>query len=160
MRYPSFLLPHTLKLPGMLVLLLSTGFGLFTFLGDFQPSFLEVRIPGLTEFTVGTPSGEMTLGNGYNNLADEITACFILLSLMVLMFCKEKMEDELIAKMRLEAMYWAMACNLLILLVALFFLYDVAFFLVMVANIFIVPVLFLLRFHWVLHRLKKAGHEE
>jgi hypothetical protein len=154
MKYPGFLLAHRFKLPLALLLLASLTFGSFCFFGDYQPAWLNVNFGSLTRFTVGSPHGDITLGNGYNNLADELSAFCLLLSALGLMFCAERQEDEYIGILRLNAMYWAMTVNILLLCVVLFLAYDVAFFMIMVANIFSVPLLFILRFQWLMIRLK------
>lgn len=154
MKYPSFLLKHTYKLPLGLVLLISGVLGAICFFGDYQPAWLNAHFGSLTRFTIGSPHGDIVVGNGYNNLADELAAFLMLISALGLMFCAEKHEDEYIGVLRLNAMYWAMTANILLLCLVLFFVYDVAFFMVMVANIFSVPLLFILRFQWLLFRLK------
>ncbi len=160
MKYPNFLLSTAFKLPLLALLLFSTILGLSNLFGDYQPEFLNVNFGPLTRFTVGSPHGDITLGNGQNNLTDELAAFFMLISLLGLMFCAERQEDEFIGRLRLNAMYWAMTANIILLCIVLFIFYDVAFFLVMVANIFSVPVLFLMRFHWTLIRTKSISYEE
>jgi uncharacterized integral membrane protein len=160
MIYPNFLLKPAYKWPLVILLLISTTFGMICFFGDYQPPFLTVHFGTLTNFTIGSPHGNVNIGNGGNNLGDELAAFFMLLSLLGLMFCAEKYEDEFIGKLRLNAMYWAMVVNIILLVLVLFVIYDVAFFIVMVANIFSVPMLFLLRFHWTLSRTKSQSDEK
>ena len=77
-------------------------------------------------------------------------------------FSKEKDEDEFIAKMRLESLVWATYVNYSILLLALIFVFGIAFFWVMAANMFTLLFFFIIRFHWVMTRARKnlADYEE
>ena len=74
---------------------------------------------------------------------------------------KEKIEDEYIAKTRLESLVWATYLNYCILLLALLFVYDMAFFWVMIFNMFTLLLFFIVRFNYLIFKLNKTeSHEE
>ncbi len=72
--------------------------------------------------------------------------------LLLVAFSKEKVEDEMISRLRLESLQWGIYANYLILAVAMLTIYDIAFVDVMICNMFTVLLVFIGRFRWLLHR--------
>jgi Na(+)-translocating NADH-quinone reductase subunit B len=104
------------------------------------------------------------LGTGFcgiveNNVLDEIAAIMTIVGGVFIMFSKEKNEDEFIASLRLNALSWAVLTNCAILLFAIVFVYDFPFFWVLVGNMFTIPIIFILRFYWLLHCVSKNNGE-
>ena len=76
-------------------------------------------------------------------------------------FSKEKDEDELIAKIRLESLVWAMYLNYGILLLTFLLLYDFSFYWAMVFNMYTMLFFFIIRFNIKIWRLRKSvSYEE
>jgi len=94
-----------------------------------------------------------------NIVLDEIAAIMTIVGGVFIMFSKEKNEDEFIASLRLNALSWAVLTNCAILLFAIVFVYDFPFFWVLVGNMFTIPIIFILRFHWLLHCVSKNNGE-
>jgi hypothetical protein len=67
-------------------------------------------------------------------------------------FSKEKIEDEYIASIRMNALVWAVFVNYSLLIVAFIFIYDLSFLNVMAYNMFTVLLLFIIRFHYLLFK--------
>ncbi len=96
-----------------------------------------------------------------NNILDEIIGVLVIVGALLITFSKEKSEDEYISKIRLESLVWASYVNYLILILAILFVYEMAFFSVLVYNMFTVLLIFTLRFNWALYKFKKmVGDEE
>ena len=95
-----------------------------------------------------------------NNILNEIMGALIIVSGLLVAFSKEKVEDEYIAKTRLESLVWATYLNYGILLIALLFVYDLSFFWVMIFNMFTLLLFFIVRFNYQVYKLKSQGHEE
>ena len=91
-----------------------------------------------------------------NNVLNEICGVLIILSGLLVAFSKEKEEDELISMIRLESLVWATYWNYAILLLGFVLVYDMAFLTVMVFNMFTILILFIIKFNWALHKLKKS----
>ena len=96
------------------------------------------------------------------NPADEITLILLIIGGLFVCFAKEKDEDEYIGKLRLESLVWATYVNYAILLLAVIFVYGMAFLNVMMANMFTLILFFMIRFHWVLYKSRQnlSAHEE
>ncbi|MDZ7847071.1 MAG: hypothetical protein U5L96_10015 [Owenweeksia sp.] len=92
-----------------------------------------------------------------NNVADELVSLFLLGACMLLTFGRTRDEDELVMKLRLESILWAALINGLFLMFCVLFFYEFTFFYVMVANLFLLFLLFIARFHWVLYQFRKAA---
>ncbi|GAA4298389.1 hypothetical protein GCM10023183_06640 [Nibribacter koreensis] len=95
------------------------------------------------------------------NLADEIIACLLIVSTILVACSEVKEEDEYIGKLRLESLLWATYVNAGFLIFCLFFIYGIGFYQVMVYNLFTLMLLFLVRFHLVLYKASKlSAYEE
>jgi hypothetical protein len=77
------------------------------------------------------------------------------MAMLVLVFSKEKQEDEYINAIRLDAMQIAVYANYIILLLANFVFYGTDFLLIMVLNLATIPTIFLIVFHYRLYRIKQ-----
>lgn len=87
-----------------------------------------------------------------NNFTNELAGLGVITGLLLIAFSREILEDEMIGQLRLEALQWSVYANYLILAVAMLTVYDVAFFSVMIYNMFTVLLVFIARFRWLLHR--------
>ncbi|MCH8546132.1 MAG: hypothetical protein LAT54_05315 [Cryomorphaceae bacterium] len=94
-----------------------------------------------------------------NNILDEIAAVLIIIGGMLAAFSKLPNEDELISQLRLDSLLWATYLNYFILLLSVMFVYEFAFFPIIVFNMFTILIFFLLRFHWVLFRNRLQNDE-
>ena len=73
---------------------------------------------------------------------------------------REKVEDEMIAHIRLDALLFALYANTAVIVVAALAAYGLAFVDVMIYNLFTLPLLFLVILRYRLWRLKKATRNE
>ena len=82
---------------------------------------------------------------------------FYLLPLVMVLwiYSKERVEDEYINAIRLDAMLIAVFVNYGILLLATLFCYGFEFMLVQQANLITIPLIFQIRFQYLLYRLRK-----
>lgn len=92
-----------------------------------------------------------------NNFTDEVACIGIIVSLILIAFSKEKIEDEAIQFFRLEALQWAVYANYLVLILSILLCYGVKFFIVMTYNMFTILIIFIIRFRFVLYQHTKVG---
>lgn len=154
----NFLFPNKYKKVGWMILIPSMVLGLVSTINHVEPHFFDWRMPAI--FFDGFMSDNSFFGMTENNFLDELLAILVILSSLLVAFSKEKIEDEYIAKTRLESLVWATIANYVILILALVFIYDVAFFWVMIFNMFTIILFFIVRFNWLVYKLKKAGNHE
>lgn len=153
---PRFLFPHRYKLIGWLVAVPSLILGLFVLIGDFSFDFLTVSLPFKYVFSDtfvssgGTGIGHVNDEVSVLNFTDEIAAVGSIVGLLLVAFSKVKTEDEYVAKIRLESLQWAIYLNFALLMLAIIFIHGMAFFSVIVYNMFTPLLLFIIRFHYIL----------
>lgn len=97
---------------------------------------------------------------GENNILDEILMTFYILNGIIFAFSKEKVEDEMVSKIRLESLVWATYVNYGILLLCIIFIYGFSFLNVMIYNMFTLLLFFIIRFHWMLYKNNKTYNYE
>jgi membrane protein CcdC involved in cytochrome C biogenesis len=137
------LLPHRFQKIGYILLVPCVILGIAYIGWDWEIPFLSY-------------SGKHLVFNLSNeNFTDELAAAGTILSLMLIVFSKEKVEDEAIQFFRLASLQWAVIVNYLVLLVCLFVFYGGDFLSVMIYNMFTVLILFVIRFRIVLWKHNK-----
>jgi len=144
----NYLLPHRFKKAGWIILLPSVVLGVLYLFFDFQPSILDCK----SFFIRGDDFFNVT----NNNLIDEISAFFGIAGLLMIAFSREKTEDEFIFRLRLESLVWAVYVNYAVLLLGIVFVYGNQFFYVLIFNMFTVLVIFIIRFTWILQKMKRS----
>ncbi|MCC6411200.1 MAG: hypothetical protein IT270_06055 [Saprospiraceae bacterium] len=142
----TILLPHRFKTPGALVLLSGLVLGVLAIFGNLEFDFLDVPLPKFLKQEQGLFS------TTNNNLTDELALGLCIAGCLLLMFSREKVEDEFVQHQRLLSLQWAVLVNYVILFIANWLVYDTNFFYVMTFNLIAIPLFFLLRFHWILWR--------
>lgn len=155
----KYLFPAKYRSIGWLVFIPVTVLGLFSIILDWEPALFDVKVFG---FFIDEVFGvEKLAGFTENNILNEILGILIILSGLLVAFSRERDEDELITKIRLESLVWATYWNYGILIVAFLLLYDLTFFWVMVFNMFTILYLFIIRFTLAVRKLKaSASYEE
>lgn len=153
-----FLFSHKYKPLGWFFLVTGMVLGIVSLLNDFEYPTIEMPVfPLIGENDIfSKPPLEWST----NNIADEIIAFLIIIGGILVAFSKVKDEDEYISKIRMESLIWATYVNYIVLLVAMLFVFDLTFFLVMVCNMFTTLLFFITRFHYVLYKTKKAVRNE
>jgi len=138
----KWLFPHSFRLLGGLIFIPSLVLGLATLYAEFEWKFLTVSFIQ-TDF----------FGQRVNqNLTNEVAGLGLIIGLMMIAFSREKVEDEMIGQLRLEALQWSVYANYLILAISMLTVFDEDFFSVMIYNMFTVLLVFIARFRWLIHR--------
>lgn len=146
----KWLFPHRFRLIGWLIFVPSAVLGLAALYADFNLSWLVAEM--LNESMTIESGNSVTHLVNTQNLTDEIAAIGVIVGLLLIAFSREKVEDEMINQLRLEALQWSVYANYIVLGIAILTIYDTAFFNVMVYNMFTVLLVFIARFRWLLYR--------
>ncbi|MBO0930583.1 hypothetical protein [Fibrella aquatilis] len=139
------LFPHRYRLIGWLIFLPSAFVGLV--------NLYTADVIGRTTDSTSALNNMLSIAHG--NMVDELAGIGLIVGLLLIAFSKEKTEDEMISQLRLKALQWSVYANYLILAVAILTLYDVAFFNVMIYNMFTVLLVFIARFRWLIYKNDK-----
>lgn len=145
MKLSKILLPHRFKLVGWILL---GPFAVLTYLAAFN----EFTIDWLD---VGTQSLSSAFNFEDKNLTNEVAILGILVSLFLVSFSREKEEDEFIQKIRLDSLLIACYGYFLINVLGTLIFFGLDYLSFIFFNMFTIPVLFLVRFHWVLMKEQK-----
>jgi len=136
----KWLFPHSYRLIGWIILLPSIALGLAALYSEFQWKFLTLPI-----IAMNFPGGNIPI-----NLTDELAALGVISGLLLIAFSREKVEDEMIIQLRLEALQWSVYVNYLILAILIITVHGTDFMAVMIYNMFTVLLLFIARFRWLI----------
>lgn len=153
------LLPHRVKLPGLVLFVISGIIGLTQTLTGYE-------LPAL-KWTVFSLSNTAFLGKQQHFSWTQTNVTATLLGILFIMggmmagFSKEKVEDEYTQTLRLSALTWAVWVNYSILLLAFVLVYGLDFLSVMVFNMFTTLLLFNMRYYFLLYLAKyPKNHDE
>ncbi len=156
------LLNHKLKWPATVLFYTSLLIGVYLISTENQLDDLW-NVPVYSLF--GNEKDFMGTGLGksgwtQNTLFNEVLTLFIICSGLVASFSKEKIEDELISKMRLDSLSIAIVINYALVLVANFFIFDFAFFNALIIFLFAPLVMFNVIFQVKLFNYYKVEDEK
>lgn len=155
----NYLFPNRYKKIGLIILIPSLILGLIVVIYDLEPEIFDLNVPAIFVNDIFEDSAFMGITN--NNILNEICGVLLIISLILVAFSKEKQEDELINKIRLDSLVWATYLNYGILLLAMIFVYELSFLWVMIFNMFTILLFFIIRFNWQVMKLNKAlSYEE
>jgi hypothetical protein len=88
------------------------------------------------------------------------TTLMVLVGLFLVAFSKERIEDEQIVQLRLDSLRWAIYLNYAILLFTLVFTHGGESNHILMLNIWLPLLFFILRFQWVLYKLKRSAKSD
>ncbi len=157
----TFLLPNSWKIPSQIIFYSTLAFSLVWMLSGAPEGglkWLQATVPSLYwefPFENGKGPGWIT-----NNLTDEVTLSILLISGLASGFTKERIEDELIASLRLKALSNALLVNAAILLLATWLIHGIGFLYVVYMQLVAILAIFNLGFSWALRQHYAAKDEE
>jgi hypothetical protein len=157
----TYLLPNYFKLIGSLLAFPSL---IILILNIFEIPILDFEFSfyGLS-FDVGFCNAphQWICSMNQTNFAITILPIIIVIGLVFLSFSKEKFEDEMITKIREKSFVWAIMVGSILFVFGTLFMYGFAYLYFLGSFIYFILLLFILKFHIELLRLKKKlGNEE
>ena len=142
----SLLIPGKYKVVGWIIFILFACLGLATLYWDYS-------IPGLV-----LPLKESLFFDA--NLTNELALAGVIIGLMIIVFAREKIEDEYISLMRLKCLQWSVLISFGILFILNFVFYGGSFYVVLIYNMFTIPLIFIAKFNYSLYRLRREREED
>jgi hypothetical protein len=140
----GILLPHSLKSIGWIIAIPSLVLMIFNLHSGFTFRFLDYAVKGLENISV---DNGFLFNIQYNNFTDEIGGVLLLIGLLLITFSVEKDEDEMISKLRLESLLWAVLVNSVLIILSITIFYSQLFLKIMTYNICTTLILFIIRFN-------------
>lgn len=155
----NYLFNHKFKRVSGWIFYISLPVGLYLFLTDQFDELLTIKVFSLFSYEtiINTAQTENIVGSsGFrwieNGFLDEILTMVIIISGIVNSFSREKVEDELISKMRMESLVLSLYVNYGLLVIFNFLVYELSYFYVMVFHLFAILLLFNLIFKYKLYK--------
>ncbi len=153
----KFLLPNRLKsvgwiiaIPAFVLMILNLQFG-FTF------PFFDYAVKGLKNISF---DNGFLFNIQYNNFTDEVGGVLLIIGLLLITFSKEKDEDEMISKLRLESLLWAVFINSVLIVLSIILFYSQLFLKIMAYNICTTLILFIIRFNLIIYFERKKINKD
>ncbi|MBI5325722.1 MAG: hypothetical protein HZB41_10720 [Ignavibacteriae bacterium] len=146
----KFLLPNRFKLIGWVLLIPSFILGILW--------LCDIRY--IIQAPVFSIWGDKLLSIIHKDIYNELVSAPLLISLLMITFAREKNEDEYISKIRLDSLVWAIYINYILLFISILFVFQGAFYTVMIFNLFTILILFIIRFNIVLYKSKRQMDNE
>ena len=114
--------------------------GMYLLFTDSFEGLLKIHVFSLLDFR--------WIENGF---VDEILTFVIIISGIIHSFCTEKIEDELISKIRIDSLVLSLYINYGVLVLFNFFVYELNYIYVMIFHLFTILILFNLFFRYKLN---------
>lgn len=155
----NYLLPHKFKLWGILLVALGLViYFVYLIFGDI-PYLSELKILAMIS------TNDSLLGNDktrfFKIIEDDFTfeliASLLIIGGLFIAFARQKIEDEMIRKIRLDSLVWATYIHYIMFLVLTLILYGFGYVYVIYANMFSLLLFFIIRFYYNLHKLNKTS---
>ena len=137
----SYLFSNKFKKTSGVVFYLSILVGLFLLLTDRIQDIFVVNVFSIFsyEWFGSEPKGFGWIENG---LGDEIFTLLIIVSGLINSFSKEKIEDELISRIRLESLSLSLFISYGLIIISTFLVFNINYMYVLVFNLFLIILLF------------------
>ena len=153
----QLLFPHRFQKIGWLLFVPSIIVGILLIINN---AFIENLFSfEMTSFAfINTPNVSKSLYFTfiYQDFLDELVSSTLLIGALLIVFSKEKVEDEFIAKLRLDALLWSVLINYTIIFVGILTIYGSVFFTFLVVNLFTCLFLYIFRFNYLYRKYSKA----
>ena len=150
----NYLFDNKYKKISGLVFYLTSIIGLYLLITDMIFDLFTLNVYSLFSESIS----DLTYGGGWieNGLGDEIFTTIIIISGLINSFCKEKIEDELISKIRLESLTMSLFISYGLVIISTLLIYNLSYMYVLVFNLFIILILFNLIFRYRLYEHYKS----
>lgn len=89
----------------------------------------------------------------------QIAIVTFMVSLLLIAFSREKEEDEYIEFLRSQSMRWSILTSSVITIIATLFVYNMAYLYFVFINIYLILILFIIKYRIKLHHFKKSAND-
>ncbi len=150
-----YLFQHKYKKIGWLLLIIGIISGVSYYIFELEElDFFNITVYALFNDSIFGSEGNFSRTS--NNVFGELIVVILIIGAIFVAFSKTKIEDELIAKIRMESLVLATYINYGILLLTIILIYGFSFLNVMVFNMFTLLVFFVAIFHYKLFKLNRS----
>ena len=155
----SLLLPHTYKKIGWILFIPSVIVGLIIMFVTELPYNPMIMTFGLFGSDGLGSNTKPPFRFGEIQLLPNLISILLLVGGILVMFSKEKKEDEYINQIRLNSLQYSVFLNYVLLFLCFVFIYDIPFFHVMIYNLFTIILIYIIRFHFLVYKNSTNSYE-
>lgn len=158
----DLLLPHRFQKIGWIIFIPTLLLGILTIIWGQGTSGLVEMFAKIIEQGRMVPTAESIsqIANGVEPWLNNVIIVGILTGSIFITCSRERVEDEMIGRIRLNALLLALYTNFTIVIIAALTVYELRFVDVMIYNLFTLPLLFLIIYKVMLWRLKHSLSDE
>ena len=153
----NYLLPHGFKRVGLIMLVPFLVACIWLLCGPCEGDWFIVDVPAL--FTLDIASTSEWFGMTVTDPVNEICMLGLLVSLVFIALSKEKDEDEMTAVVRMQSFVWSFWCTAILMLVAILFVYDLAFMYFAFASVFVCFIMYICKFNYEMIKIRRTDKE-
>ena len=125
--------------------------------GPCEGDWFIVDVPAL--FTLDIASTSEWFSMTVTDPVNEICMLGLLVSLVFIALSKEKDEDEMTAVVRMQSFVWSFWCTAIMMLVAILFVYDLAFMYFAFASVFVCFIMYICKFNYKMIKIRRTDKE-
>lgn len=127
------------------------------FVGVIDDDVINLEVPVFAIAGEGVDNATRSyFTSGTNNVFDEIVMTGLLVSLCFIALSKEKDEDEMTGKIRMESFVWSMWVASILLLIGIVFIYGFSFLSFTFFDLYAVFFLYILKFNIEMHKVRRG----
>ena len=155
----SLLLPQVYKKIGWFMLFPAFIAGLYLLIWGTTNTY-NPRIKTYGYFGSVFASGKPVIRFDYIELIPNLFSILFLVGGILVMFSKEKKEDEYINQIRLNSLQNSVFFNYILLFFCIVFIHGIPFYHVMIYNLFTIIIIYILRFHFLIYKNSTNNNEQ
>ena len=148
----NYLLPHGFKRVGLIMLVPFLAACIWLLCGPCEGDWFTVDVPALA-------STSEWFGMTATDPVNEICMLGLLVSLVFIALSREKDEDEMTAVVRMQSFVWSFWCTAVLMLVAILFVYDLAFMYFAFASVFVCFIMYICKFNYEMIKIRRTDKE-
>ena len=159
----NYLFPTTCKRVGWVLFVPFAILGLIILFSVFELPELPCKVIAL--FNGPEWINEKSIGPSpifqviTDDIVEEIIIIGLIISLSLIVFSREKDEDEFVEHLRAKSLIWSLKANAILLLSATLLLYDVNFFVFSWIYMFSIFALFIIKFEYELYHFRHSNND-
>ena len=131
MREPSFLLPRSFRLWGLILTFSGTILGVMRFYFGVKPGIFDQKVFAVYSVFLETKTMRIIK----NQMIEEIVGILLIIGLFLIAFTREKIENQQVNSFRLKAFFISIYINTAFLIASLLFTFGFAFVYMMILDL-------------------------
>lgn len=153
-----FMFPHSWRLPAIVLLIPSSLAAAWLLFSNYEPAWFNWNLFVMhSDQVFESPT---RFGFIQDNVGLELFGTVVMISLIIIGFSADRIEDEFTLRLRYEALTWATFVNYVVVILSIWLIYGLSFLYVLIFNLFFIMILFIMRYRYLIYRAGKTTDYE